>query len=194
MGIGDRSSGIKTAFCLGRGCGNSVAINSSSSSVVIELKVSGSPSETQIGSGPGDAVAWESGEDDEDVSIGSEVLELEDHWQGRFNRRQSLHRGRFSSHFFFLGPRSRLAPSPTAQLHRGNWIYLALHDRHPSRDRDARGRRRAVAGREVPIDSLSVGLRGLHTWPRPVRHRSVRSVILRGSKKAIGKMVRTFTP
>ena len=30
-----------------------------------------------------------------------------------------------------------------------------MHDRHPPRDRDARGRRRAVAGREVPIDSLS---------------------------------------
>ena len=193
MEIGDRSSGIKAAFCLGRGCGNSVAINSSSSSGVMELNASRSPSETYIGSGPGEAVAWESGEDDEDVSIGSEVLVLEDHWQGRFNRRQSLHRGRFSSHFFFLGPRSRLAPSPTAQIHRWNWIYLALHDTHPPRDRDARGRRRAVAGREAPIVSLSVGLRGLHTWPRPVRHRSVRSV-LRRSKRAIGKMVRTFTP
>lgn len=79
MEIGDHSSGSTRAVCLGNGCGNSVAINSSSSSGVIELKASGSPSEGRIGSAEGETVAWEYGEDDEEVSIVSAVLVVENH-------------------------------------------------------------------------------------------------------------------
>jgi hypothetical protein len=46
---------------------------------VIELKASGSPSEGRIGSAEGETVAWEYGEDDEEVSIVSAVLVVENH-------------------------------------------------------------------------------------------------------------------
>lgn len=109
-------------FRLGIGCGKSEAINSSSSRVV-ESNLSGSPSEASIVSAVGEIGIRKAGEKMSGsvcsgcsgcsgCSAHSVSSILTGHSQIVFKRRQSLHLGRSSSHFFFLSKSALVKLTP----------------------------------------------------------------------------------